>query len=124
MFTWSDIFTGNAQSADEAQANADNQARRLAEQTAARQAAGTITPERVAMNQAAIDGATNFASTQNAAASAGFGEGIKDGLRNVKDAVTGWGPFKVVPIWVYVAVGLGLFVYLGGLQWLRKKLKV
>ena len=122
---WSDIFLpAGYQTSSEAQANADRQAAQLKDVIAARDS--NILYDQSGASErdlAAINGSQNYASDQNAAASSGFVEGLGDGLSNIKGAVTGFGPFKLIPIWVWITVPIALFFYLGGLPWLKNKLK-
>lgn len=74
---------------------------------------------KMAINENALGQKTESTST---AAAKGFAEGLGDGVKNIKNAVTGFGPFKLIPIWVWIAGGVGLFFYLGGLPWLKRKL--
>src|SRR5882672_8731701 len=100
--SWSDIFLpSSAQTYDEAQAN-------LARQKAQYQAAldrrleeGTIAPDVAARNQAYVD---NVAlENQDAAAAAGFKEGLSDGLGNIKDALSK--AFSLIPWQAWVIGG-------------------
>ncbi|MFO1487956.1 MAG: hypothetical protein U1F65_05725 [Verrucomicrobiota bacterium] len=122
--SWSDFFLPSGfQTSAEAQANADKERAILAAQDSARQNAGLISLETLQRNQAAIAGASHLESDQNAATGAGFVEGLGDGLANVKDSLTGAGPFKLIPGWVWVALIVGLFVWAGGLSRVRGILK-
>ena len=75
-------------------------------------------------DKAAFMGNTESTS---AATVAGFQEGLADGVTNVKNAVknavTGFGPFKLIPIWVWIVVSVGLFLWLGGGAWIKGILK-
>jgi hypothetical protein len=120
---WSDIFLpSSAQTPEEAQANLDRQTALFNSRLAAREAAGTISDERDADYQRFIGGVA--LDDQNAAAGAGFVEGLKESTGNlwsgVKDAVGGLSP----AIWgVVVLVIVGLFIYAGGLGLIRGILK-
>ena len=129
--SWSDIFLpSSAQTPDEAAANLERERKLYNERLAAREAAGTVTPEQATtlsdyVNSVSLD-------NQDAAAAAGFEEGAKEGLNNVLNAPgnligavgsglsqTVWGILKNIPWWIYL-VGLGaLFVWMGGLTLLR-----
>ena len=116
--SWYDFFTPG-RTAEEDQANRDRQAAILNQQIAD----GKFKAYQVAQINAALGASQSFAEDERAAASSGFVEGLGDGLGNIKAAVTGWGPFKVIPIWVWVAAIIGLFFYLGGFARLKGVLK-
>ena len=134
---WSDFFTGsNAQSADDAQANLNRLNALEAQRLAARQAAGTITPDQAQLyvNDANLPN-SNVAAEQNAAAAEGLEEGAREGLNNVLDApgkLVGavgsglsqavGGILKNIPLWVYALALVALFIWMGGLTLLRGRL--
>lgn len=77
-------------------------------------------PNKMAINANALAQRTDSVA---GAASSGFVEGLKDGIGNVKAAVTGWGPFKLIPVWLWVVGILWVVYYFGGFAWLKRKLK-
>lgn len=104
-----------------------------AKRIAAREAAGTLTPEEESARYQSIF--TQQIDGQDQAAADGFVEGAKEGLQNVLDApgkVVGavgdasssmlWGIVKNIPWWVWVGGAVALFVWLGGLMLIRGKL--
>jgi hypothetical protein len=119
---WSDIFLPRgAQTYDEAQINFARLQSRLAEQTAAKQKAGTISDEDLALNRSLIKSSLE---NQNAAAAAGFMEGLQEGRQNIK---TGIGNFisevlGTIPWQLWLLAGVALFLWLGGMTWLRGRL--
>lgn len=120
---WSDIFLpSTAQTPEEAQANLDRQTALFNSRLAARQAAGTISDQQAADYQSFIGGVS--LEDQNAAASAGFVEGLKESAGNlwsgVKDAVGSLSP----AIWgIVVLAFVALFIWAGGLGIIKGILK-
>lgn len=113
---WSDFFLpSDAQTYDEAQANYERQKALLT----AQQERLDPTSDAYRINEAAISGSLE---DQNAAAAAGFREGLADGAKNVKEAFTGFGLFKFVPIWVWIVAGIVAFFWIGGATWSKGRL--
>jgi hypothetical protein len=111
-----DFLAGNPQSQEDAQANID----RL---DAAIQAQSANDPARAAADNQFIQNAGNADST-TAAYVSGFGEGLNDGISNVRGTIGDLisGVFRLIPwqAWlVLLAVG---FMYLGGLPFLKRTL--
>ena len=119
---WSDLFTPNAQTTSEAEANYAAQKRRLADQQYNRD----LNP---IYDYSATSDINNLAlsdhlSNKNAAAAAGFVEGLGDGLGNIGKAIKN--PFTGLPLWVWgvaAVAALGFFFYLGGGKYLKGILK-
>ena len=126
LFNLGDWFSGGGQTQAEADANFAAQKVKLNQQIGDRQiqdyydGIDPATDATLNRDQAAVIG--NLDST-TAAAAAGFKEGLGDGLGNVKAAVTGWGPFKLVPVWVWLVALVALFLWAGGGLWLKGILK-
>jgi len=119
-----------------AQEQADNLAREqqlYRDRLAARQADNSITPEQLAADNSYVD--TITLDSQDAAAAAGFGEGLQVGWQNVLNApgklvggvgsnlgqVLG-GVLKNIPWWAWLVAAGALFVWMGGLTLLRGQL--
>jgi len=120
MFSWSDIFTPDAQTTAEADANYAAQKTRLQAQLDERNADPFYEPTiQDGLDRAALVGQLE---NKNAAAAAGFKEGLGDGLKNIKDSVTGFGLFKLVPIWVWIVAGIVVFFWIGGAAWSKGRL--
>src|SRR5437016_4710952 len=99
---WSDFFLpSGAMTADEQQANYARQVAALNQKVADRQAAGDLTDEQYSFYESNLGPLED----QNAAAAAGFKEGLGEGINNVLTA-----PGKVVG-----AVGSGAGTVLGGI---------
>jgi hypothetical protein len=115
---WSDIFIpSGSQTADEQAANYAAQQDEYARRKQARIDEGTYNP--------ALDYPLTSLEDQNAAARAGFVEGLSEGPANVRgwlaDALSF--PFKLIPPLGWLLIVVGLFLWLGGFAWLRGKLK-
>ncbi len=121
FFDW---FAGNNQTQEEAQANINRQAAALQAQDTRRLASGEITQTKVDSDNRFISTVGGAESVQNAYLS-GFGEGLNDGAKNVNSAFwSGIGnALKIVPTPVWIAAGVGLFLYMGGGVWLVRKSK-
>ena len=122
--SWSDIFIpAGSQTSDEQQANYERQQRLLAERMAQRQAEGAMTAD-----QAQLYNTLQTLDNQDAAAAQGFQEGLKEGLNNVTGTISGTLAGAIKAIWasipwqLLVLGAIALFVYLGGLNFLRIKL--
>lgn len=126
LFNLGDWFSGNGQTQAEADANFAAQKEKLRVQAIDREnqdyydGIDPATDATLARDQSALMG--NLQSTSGAAG-AGFKEGLGDGLTNIKGAVTGFGPFKLVPVWVWIVALVALFVWAGGGFWLKGILK-
>ena len=79
----------------------------------------------------ASTGTDNVAGAINAEAAAGLQEGLNNVLTAPGKAVGAiggglttalWGILKNIPWWVYLAAGVALFVWMGGLALLRGRL--
>lgn len=113
-----------AQTSGEAQANYDRQRRILADKIAARQAAGTLTPDQVAFYQS---NQGELASTDRAAALGaleGAGEGLQTAAAGVNRTLAGSANliFSAIPWQVWIIGGVLLFIWMGGMELLKGKL--
>jgi hypothetical protein len=108
--------TSGYQDEDDAAARIDAEEAALREQ-----AKRNGTEEKTEKFISAVGGAE---SVQNAYLS-GFGEGLNDGKNNINSAFwSGIGnALKLVPTPVWIAAGVGVFLYLGGGVWALKKTK-
>ena len=117
MFNWSDIFTPDAQTTSEAEANYARQKAILLDQSIYRQATDPYYDP--TSDNAALSG---HLEDKNSAAAKGFIEGLGDGLKNIKHAVTGFGPFQFIPAWLWIVGAVALFVWIGGAAWSKGRL--
>jgi len=118
--SWSDIFIPSSnQTSDEGEANLARQRQQYQDRLNARIDAGTIDPDVAARDQAYVDGVA--LDNQDAAASAGFKEGLSDGLANIKSALAN--ALSIIP-WQGWVIGIAaLFLYLGGFSLLKRLFK-
>jgi hypothetical protein len=130
MSFWSTITGTTPQ--DEQQANLEKEQAQYNAALAKRQAAGTITQDQVAADQAYVNGIT--LEDTSAGAQQGFVEGLQQGWQNVLNAPGNaigavgsnvgqvvWGILKNIPWWVYLGALAAGFVYFGGFALLARR---
>ena len=114
MSFWSTLTGTTPQEEQEAQLAAGKERYRGALQR--RIDDGSISPQQVAADQTYVNDLA--LEDTDAAAAAGFREGLQEGLGNITSKATDF--LKLIPWQVWIAGGVGLFLYFGGFVLLKK----